>query len=199
MHTVKNIHYFGKLRRRREYLSSSGLEREEYLNWEKWFAKCSNSNLLVPFLESRNKVENTWLFAVVREKSIRIGLTALSKDMSGRKYPFLMYTNLNNNTNLTDDVILESLLYMAYRYQNFIKILSDGNFREYDCKYFISIKDTPIFSDVNYEMIESMVKSIIIFKGNNIYPSSCWLNLQSFKFIEHDNAFTCSLYNKIYG
>ena len=196
----ENVRYFGKLRRRREFLKDLKSTNIECRKWEKWFGKCSNSNLLVPFLDNKDKLSSCWLFLEVENEKIFCGLTKKSTDMAGRKYPFLIYTVLDQKDRLSKDVLFQVLYDMACRNNKFDDIVTGGDITEVQYSYFISSDGCSIINHNDKRMIEHMTNNAFFHALNEqIHPMSFWLNVQSLKYIEHNNALTCSLYNKIYG
>ena len=198
MLNTERIHYFGKLRRRREFIRAAGLSRDYYYDWEVWFNKCSNANSLLPFLSGKNKVKPLWLFIINESETLKVGLTTLSSDMAARKYPFLVYfereiTRLEN----TEDM-LTSVLSMAGKYAGFINTVANGNFTVDEEQYFMSRTKNCEVADQLEEILKCIVLKILE-KTNDSIMESYWINLDSFYTINHQGALTCTLYNKIYG
>lgn len=195
---TERIHYFGKLRRRREFIRAAGLSRDYYYDWEVWFNKCSNTNSLLPFLSGKNKVKPVWLFIINEAETLKVGLTTLSSDMAARKYPFLVYfereiTRLENSEDM-----LTSVLSMAGKYVGFINTVANGNFTVDEEQYFMSKTKNCEVADQLEEILKCIVLEILE-KTNDSIMESYWINLDSFYTINHQGALTCTLYNKIYG
>lgn len=200
MKTNEDIHYYGKLRRRREFLKDINSEKHKYEKWEKWFNKCSNNNSLVPFLENRERQSSVWLFLKLENDVISFGLTAQSADMSGRKYPFLIYGILDKSERIKKEIIFQSLYYMVCRNQKFFNIVLRGSIEEEQFSYFKSTDNCSIITGEDRDFIEQISNNAIVYiTSKEIESMSFWLNVNSLKYIEHLNAQTCSLYNKIYG
>lgn len=198
MLNIERIHYFGKLRRRREFIRAAGLSRDCYYDWEVWFNKCSNANSLLNFLSGTNKVKPVWLFIINEAETLKVGLTTLSSDMAARKYPFLVYsesevTRLENSKDMLTEV-----LSMASKYSGFVSTVANGNFTADEEQYFISISKN---CEVAAQLGE-ILKCILVEISEKQYDSimdSYWINLDNFSTINHQGALTCTLYNKIYG
>ena len=198
MSNIERIHYFGKLRRRREFIKATGLARDYYYEWEVWFNKCSNTNSLLPFLSTKNKVKPVWLFIISEGDILKVGLTTLSSDLAERKHPFFVYFE-NETTQLEkSDRILASILSMAGKYEGFVNTVANGDFTIAEEQYFtlpskqyeVADQFKDILDDINSEIIEKKHDSIM---------HSYWVNLENFSTINHQGALTCTLYNKIYG
>lgn len=195
-----NIYYFGKLRRRREFLKGLNSIDCPYEKWEKWFARCSSSNLLVPFLDNREKLSSSWLFLDIEDETLSCGLTKQSIDMSGRKYPFLIYTSIDSKCVLTKEILFKIMHFMAIRNQKFDDIVALGDIKENQYSYFIASENCSVLIDQDISLIEQMANHAFVYiTAKETGPVSFWLNVHSLKYIEHNNALTCSLYNKIYG
>lgn len=198
MLNTERIHYFGKLRRRREFIKAAGLSRDYYYDWEVWFNKCSNANSLLPFLSGKNKVKPVWLFIINEAETLKVGLTTLSSDMSARKYPFLVYfekeiTRLENSEDM-----LTLFISMAGKYVGFVNTVANGNFAVDEEQYFMSRSKNCEVADQLQEILKCIVLEILE-KTNDSIMESYWINLDSFYTINHQGALTCTLYNKIYG
>lgn len=198
MSNIERIHYFGKLRRRREFVKATGLTRDYYYDWEVWFNKCSNTNSLLPFLSTKNKAKPVWLFILSEGNILKIGLTTLSSDMSERKYPFFVYfdseiTQLNNSDN-----ILTLILSIAGKYEGFVNTIANGDFTIEEEQYFTSRSKQYEGTDQFKEVLNDVISEILEKKCDSIMHSY-WVNLEKFSTITHQGALTCTLYNKIYG
>lgn len=193
-----NILFYGKLRRRREYINNLQQSGLEYIKWDKWFSRCSNNNALVPFLNSKKRYSDIWLFVLIEEMVIYYGLTCQSIDHAGRKYPFLIYTQNEKTQETNREVIHRNITYMVSRNQKFSDIISLGDFTEEQYEYFSSSENINYYLDEYNEVLEKIINDIMFNIKNNL-PVSLWLNMNNLKYVEHNNAFTCSLYNKIYG
>lgn len=198
MYNNKQVHYFGKLRRRREFVKADGLPRDYYYNWESWFNKCSTTNSLLPFLSSKSKLKPMWLFMVINDETMHVGFTTLSSDMADRKYPFLVYFDNHIDKRQSYDELISSVLAIADKYEGFVKTVTNGDFTIEDKNYFEATGDTYQVADQLQELLKNIVLNIV---NNNEYSvmSSYWINLYNFSSITHKGALTCTLYNKIYG
>lgn len=198
MSNLKSVYYFGKLRRRREFVKTSGLSRDYYYDWEVWYNKCSNANNLLPFLTSKSKGKPIWLFIIIEGESIKVGFTTLSSDMSDRKYPFLLY--FDNNTEKLDsfDKLINEILAVANKYQGFVKTIANGDFSEAEKRYFESSDGISKGIEQLHELSKHIVLDILEIEDYSIM-NSYWINLDTFSSINHKGALTCTLYNKIYG
>ena len=198
MSSFKSVYYFGKLRRRREFLKAGGLGQDRYYDWEVWFNKCSNANTLLPFLSNKSKAKPVWLFVIVDEGIIKVGFTTLSLDMADRKYPFLLYfenniENLNSSNELTNEILA-----VANKYEGFIKIVTNGDFLDDDKGYFESFDNTHTAVEQLQELSKNIVSDILEMDNYSVM-SSYWINLDNFSSINHTGALTCTHHNKIYG
>lgn len=198
MSNVERIHYFGKLRRRREFIRASGVTRDYYYDWEFWFNKCANTNGLLPFLSTKYKAKPVWLFIISESNVLKVGLTTLSSDMSERKYPFFIYVD-NEKTQLNSlDEILNLISSIVSKYEGFVNTVANGNFTIEEERYFTSCSK-------EYEAIEQFKKVIndiaseVLEKKSDSIMHSYWVNLEKFTTINHQGSLTCTLYNKIYG
>lgn len=198
MPNIKNLHYFGKLRRRREFIRSILSSQNYYYDWEVWFNKCSQNNSLLPFLNRNNKSKPIWFFMIVDQEVVKVGFTALSSDLSERKYPFLLYFE-NDVVMLNDyDKTFNETLKVADNYQNFSKIIAGGEMLNHED--FCLKKSTKDFETVPtlQQLLDKVVTEIVENK-NHVAMSSYWINLDNFFSIHHQGPLTCTLYNKIYG
>lgn len=199
MSNSKEINYFGKLRRRREFLKSDTISEDLYNFWELWFSKCSRQNSFLPFLDSRHKPEYpTWLFVINDEGNIKVGLTIMSLDMSERRFPFVIYYNIHK-LNIDDkDSLKQDIVYLARRYDKFRKITSIGSFDAIDIETFESEINN---NDLNSDLLDKLdiISQQVFIESDLSLNSSYWINLNTSSYMQHDGAFTCALYNKVYG
>lgn len=198
MSNIVPIHYFGKLRRRREFVKASGLARDYYYDWEVWFNKCSNTNSLLPFLSTRNKDKPIWLFIINQDETLKIGLTTLSSDLAERKHPFLVYFETEIIQSDSLDRILLSIISMTGKYDGFVSTVANGDFTIEEEQYFKSLSEEYKVADLLKETLKSIALEIIEKKYSS-FMNSYWVNLDNFSTITHQGALTCTLYNKIYG
>lgn len=197
MSDLNPVYYYGKLRRRREFIKVAGLSQEYYYDWEIWFNKCSSANSLLPFL-SNNKERPAWLFIVIEDNKIKIGLTILSSDMSGRKYPFLLYFEDNLSRLSSQTTLVNKISAIANKYDGFVSMVSIGDFTNDEKNYFETLDHSSQIVESLHELISYIALDILeLEKTSNI--NSHWINLNNFSSISHQGAFTCTLYNKIYG
>lgn len=195
MSNFQTIYYFGKLRRRREYIRASGSARDYYYDWEVWFNKCSSANSLLPFLTSKNKVKPIWLFIISEAETTKVGLTTLSSDMAERKHPFFIYFK---NQSVSSDSLLATALAVASKYQGFVNMIANGDFSADEEQYFLSRSNDYEVADQLQELLRSITLEIVENTDDSII-NSYWINLDNFSIINHQGALTCTLYNKIYG
>lgn len=198
MSNREQFHYFGKLRRRREFIKASGLARDYYYDWEVWFNKCSNTNSLLPFLGNKNKDKPIWLFIISEGETLKVGLTTLSSDMAERKHPFLVYFEYPISQFESLESMFESVLSMANQYQGFVNLIANGDFTTTEQQYFASISTDYEVAEGLKDVIKNIVSEIIAKRHESIMESY-WINLDNFSTITHQGALTCTLYNKIYG
>ena len=198
MSNVERIHYFGKLRRRREFIRAAGVTRDHYYDWEFWFNKCANTNSLLPFLSTKYKAKPVWLFIISESNVLKVGLTTLSSDMSERKYPFLVYVDNEKMQLDSSDKILTLISSIASKYEGFVNTVANGDFTIEEERYFTSCSK-------GYEAIEQFKEVVtdIALEVSEKKPDSAmhsyWVNLEKFTTINHQGSLTCTLYNKIYG
>lgn len=195
---MEQFHYFGKLRRRREFLKAAGLARDYYYDWEVWFNKCSNANSLLPFLSAKNKVKPIWLFVIHKDEALKTGLTTLSSDMAERKHPFLIYYEHKLALSEGLSSIRTTMSSIATKYEGFAKTIANGDFTTNEAQYFASPSTSHEVVDQLQDLLHDIALNILQ-KDNDLVVSSYWVNLDSFSVIYHTGAFTCTLYNKIYG
>lgn len=195
MSNIEQVHYFGKLRRRREFIRANGLLRDYYYDWEVWFNKCSNANSLLPFLTSKNKVKPIWLFVISEAETLKVGLTTLSSDMAERKHPFFIYFEIQS---VSSNSLLATALAVASKYEGFVNMLANGDFSADEEQYFLSRSDDYEVADQLQELLKSITLEIVENTDGSII-NSYWINLDNFSTINHQGALTCTLYNKIYG
>ncbi|WP_201586313.1 TagF domain-containing protein [Psychrobacter sp. HII-4] len=198
MCNIERIHYFGKLRRRREFIKAAGLTRDYYYDWEVWFNKCSNTNTLLSFLNTTSKTKPVWLFVVSEGDTLKIGLTTLSSDMSERKYPFFVYVD-TEKTQLNDlEKISTFILSMAGKYEGFVNIVANGDLKIEETHYFSSYSQEYEGMDQLKVVIDDIALEVLE-RGFDPIMCSYWVNLEKFITITHQGYLTCTLYNKIYG
>lgn len=191
-------YYFGKLRRRREFLKSPNITREVLLAWEGWFSRCANNRSFLPFLDNKSSQKCIWLCLVIEDDFTLIGLTSASRDLSGRDYPFVIYTTLKAEDLSSEDTLLSSLKYMAIRSQKFANIIANGYFEPEDEEYYHADYDCELLNQDTLTALHHIANHIS--KDNSDIDSrSYWLDLSSLKSIYNESSFTCSLYNKVYG
>ena len=193
------INYFGKLRRRREFLKSATLSEDLYNFWGAWFSKCSRQNSFLPFLDSRNKAEHpTWLFIIRDEANIKIGLTIMSSDMSDRSFPFIVYYNTQKLHIENKESLEKDITDLARRFNKFKKIIAIGSLDTLDLETFESNIDNNEIS-TNLKINLDSITQQVIDKSTPSTVISYWINLNTSSYLLHDGAFTCALYNKVYG
>ena len=195
MSDFQALYYFGKLRRRREFIVADGLSRDYYYDWEVWFNKCSNANSLLPFLSHKNKVKPVWLFIMSEAETLKVGLTTLSSDMAARKHPFFIYFEAQL---VSSHSLLATALALSSKYEGFVRMIANGDFSADEERYFLSRSDDHAVADQLQELLKSIILEIIKNTDNSII-NSYWINLDNFSIINHQGALTCTLYNKIYG
>lgn len=198
MSNFQSLHYFGKLRRRREFIRATGSARDYYYDWEVWFNKCANANSLLPFLTNKNRVKPFWLFVIKEAETLKVGLTTLSSDMAERKHPFLIYFENQLNQLASSNSLLTTLLLVASKYERFVNTIANGDFTASEEEYFSSPANNHEVAD----QLQGSIKAItleILEKMDDPIMSSYWINLDNFSIINHQGALTCTLYNKIYG
>lgn len=198
MANFEAVHYFGKLRRRREFIKASGLPRDHYYDWEVWFNKCSNANSLLPFLTSKNKVKPVWLFIISDAETLKVGLTTLSSDMAERKHPFLVYSENQLSRLVSSNTLLTTVLSIASKYEGFVKTIANGDFTTDEERYFAALSSDYQLAEQLQELINGISLEILD-QNHDPIMSSYWINLDNFSTIRHQGALTCTLYNKIYG
>ena len=195
---MEQFHYFGKLRRRREFLKAAGLARDYYYDWEVWFNKCSNVNSLLPFLSAKKKVRPIWLFVINKDENLKIGLSTLSSDMAERNHPFLIYYESQLTPAESLSTLRTTILSIATKYEGFVKIIANGDFTVDEAQYFASPSTSHELADQLQDLLQDIALNILQ-KEDNSVMSSYWVNLDNFSVIHHTGALTCTLYNKIYG
>lgn len=198
MSNVQSVHYFGKLRRRREFIKAAGSVQDYYYDWEVWFNKCSNANSLLPFLTNKNRVKPIWLFIISEAEMLKVGLTTLSSDMAERKHPFLVYFQNQLTYLASANSLLTNVLLVASKYEGFIKTIANGDFTADEEQYFASLTDSHKVTNQLQELLKCITIEIIERMDSHIM-NSYWINLDNFSTIHHQGPLTCTLYNKIYG
>lgn len=87
---MSDLFFYGKLKGKRDFVSSSSLPSDEKNFWANWFDGCVVSKSLPNFLKQK-ATSNIWLFVCKTQALCRIGFIAMSQDYSGRLYPFVVY------------------------------------------------------------------------------------------------------------
>lgn len=189
-----NIYYLGKLRRTREFIKSFNLSNDEHFFWESWFNRCIDTYQLMPFLKKNKYNSKLWVFVIKSDSIIRFGLVTLSEDLSGRRYPFLIYKR-EKFEGLELDETSNILTFFLRRILMFSNILNQGYFNNDIYELFVSDKQTILLELENEKnVLKNLTNGI-----DDEYHISNWVELNSNKYITHTNALTCSLYNKIFG
>lgn len=191
--------YYGKLRKHREFLYAKNLQDRDRQFFDHWYNRCHNSNSLMPFLEKKqnNKI---WLFIVISNHQLYIGLTTISQDLSGRLFPFTCFDILYiSEKNFSENIFISNQKITNYiqKIPKFIHLIQDGKLSHSVLESFNMI------DEAHKTLLPSEPSKFLtnITENSDFSTSdqSCWLEVKTGYFINYQNSLTCSLYNKIYG
>lgn len=192
---MSELFFYGKLKGRRDFVSSSSLSSDEKIFWANWFDDCVVSKSLPNFLKQK-ATSKTWLFVCRAQALCRVGFIAMSQDYSGRFYPFVVYQIIKMK-NLVENWNNETLL-ETFELSNLFSILK------------CSIEKGEIMIDcqrINEQVLES---NLILQKLQNCFEVffdintesqsySCWAKLSDSTIIDIATSPTRSLYTKLFG
>lgn len=182
----REIYFFGKLNQSRDFIVSANLEADDKNFWDGWFGRCVNQNGLIPFVKKSFVVPRIWLFCIkLPDGSAYTGLTALSSDLTGRRYPFLLFCKLSSFLHLS-----ESIHFIAGKTDFFRHVLSDGK---------CTIQEKDFFNTDGYLPSNALSEPFLSFLSNNTSDKSFWVEDESGRYVEHDGQPSCALFNKLFG
>lgn len=182
----KEIYFLGKLNQSRDFIFSNNLQENDKRFWDSWFGRCSGQNRLIPFVKIKMSRPRLWLFYIKLPELIYIGLGAYSTDLSGRSYPFILFSRHTPDSKVED--LERQLKLFCTNTGTFRNILNNGKCLLGD--YFNLDKNLQDFS------LPAMLPQNKLLE-NGI--GGFWLECESGYCLEYEGLPTCSLFNKLFG
>lgn len=184
--STEEICFFGKLNQSRDFVASNNLQENDKKFWDSWFGRCSGQNRLIPFVKIKISRPRLWLFYVRLPTAVYTGLGAYSTDLSGRSYPFVLFSH--HLTSSEPEDLKRQLQLFGANLGTFRNILNNGKCLPEN--YFNLNNDLQDFS------LPTMLPQNKLLE-NGI--GGFWLECESGYCLEYEGLPTCSLFNKLFG